>query len=101
MQTGLNTLLLSGSTSPVPDVVALAASGDPGIVDIAGANGTGAFAVATVNLGADATISASANTGTATLPVTLAKDAAVGGIEGDRAAQSLRGPRPGHCATAS
>ena len=71
MQTGLNTLLLSGSTTPVPDVVALAASGDPGIVDIAGANGTGAFAVATVNLGADATITASANTGTATLPVTL------------------------------
>jgi hypothetical protein len=68
---GLNTLLLSGSTTPVPDVVALAASGDPGIVDIAGANGTGAFAVATVNLGAGTTITASANTGIATLPVTL------------------------------
>jgi len=71
MQTGLNTLLLSGSTSPVPDIVALAASADPGIVDIPGTNATGAFAVATVNLGADATITASANTGAATLPVTL------------------------------
>jgi probable HAF family extracellular repeat protein len=70
-QTGLNTLLLSASTSPVPDVVALAASGDPGIVDIPGTNGTGVFAVATVNLGADATITASAHTGTASLPVTL------------------------------
>lgn len=70
-QTGLNTLLLSGSTSPVPDIVALAASGDPGIVDIPGTTGTGVFAVATVNLGADATITASANTGTSTLPVTL------------------------------
>ena len=71
MQTGLNTLLLASSASPVPDVVALAASGDPGIVDIPGTSGTGVFAVATVNLGADATITASANTGTATLPVTL------------------------------
>jgi probable HAF family extracellular repeat protein len=70
-QTGLNTLLLSASTSPVPDIVALGASGDPGIVDIPGASGTGVFAVATVNLGADATITASANTGAATLPVTV------------------------------
>ena len=70
-QIGLNTLLLSASTSPVPDIVALGASGDPGIVDIPGTSGTGAFAVATVNLGADATITASANVGAATLPVTL------------------------------
>jgi probable HAF family extracellular repeat protein len=70
-QIGLNTLLLSASTSPVPDIVALGASGDPGIVDIPGTSGTGVFAVATVNLGADATITATANTGAATLPVTL------------------------------
>jgi hypothetical protein len=38
---------------------------------IPGATGTGVFAVATVNLGIDATISAAANTGTANLPVTL------------------------------
>jgi hypothetical protein len=68
---GVDTLNLSGSTTPVPDVVALAASGDPGFVDIPGATGTGVFAVATVNLGTDATITASANTGTANLPVIL------------------------------
>ena len=68
---GVDTLSLSGSTTPVPDVVALAASGDPGYVDIPGATGTGDFAVATVNLGIDATITAAANTGTANLPVTL------------------------------
>jgi hypothetical protein len=68
---GVDTLNLSASVSPVPDVVALAASGDPGYVDIPGATGTGVFAVATVNLGVDATITASANIGTANLPVTL------------------------------
>src|SRR5262249_44563787 len=31
---GINTLLLSSSPNPQPDIVALAASGDPGIVDI-------------------------------------------------------------------
>jgi YVTN family beta-propeller protein len=69
--TGVDTLNLSASTTPVPDVVALAASGDPGFVDIPGATGTGVFAVATVNLGIDATITAAANTGAANLPVTL------------------------------
>jgi hypothetical protein len=68
---GVNTLILSASTTPVPDIVALAASGDPGYVDIPGATGTGVFAVATVNLGADATITAAANTGESNLPVTL------------------------------
>jgi hypothetical protein len=68
---GVNTLNLSASTTPVPDIVALVASTDPGFVDIPGAAGTGVFAVATVNLGADATITAAANTGAANLPVTL------------------------------
>jgi NAD(P)-dependent dehydrogenase (short-subunit alcohol dehydrogenase family) len=68
---GVDTLNLSASTTPVPDVVALAASGDPGYVDIPGATGTGVFAVATVNLGIDAAITAAANTGTANLPVIL------------------------------
>jgi hypothetical protein len=68
---GVNTLNLSGSTSPVPDIVALSASGDPGYVDIPGATGTGSFAVATVNLGAGAPITVTADTGTANLPVTL------------------------------
>jgi sugar lactone lactonase YvrE len=69
---GVNTLDLLFSATPVPDIVALVASGDPGYVDIPGATGTGVFAVATINLGIDATITASANTGTANLPVTLA-----------------------------
>jgi hypothetical protein len=68
---GVDTIDLVMSTTPVPDIVALAASGDPGFVDIPGATGTGDFAVATVNLGIAATITASANTGTAILPVTL------------------------------
>ena len=69
---GLNTLLLSASTTPVSDIVALAAtqSGD-GIVALPGDAGANAFAVATVNVGSQDTITASADTGTATLPVTL------------------------------
>jgi hypothetical protein len=70
--TGLTTLLLSASTSPVPDIVALAAtSNNNGIVDIPGPTGSGAFAVATVNVGAGASITASADTGSVNLPVHL------------------------------
>jgi len=69
---GVNTLLLSASATPVPDVVALAATvTNDGIVNIPGASGTGAFAVATVNVGATGTITASADTGNATLPVNI------------------------------
>jgi hypothetical protein len=70
---GLNTLLLSASAAPVPDIVALAATlpPNPGIVNIPGANGTGVFGVATVNVGASGSITASADTGTATLPLSL------------------------------
>jgi hypothetical protein len=69
---GLNTLLLAASTTPVSDIVALAATptGD-GTVGIPGDTGTGAFAVATVNVGSQQTITASADTGNANLPVTL------------------------------
>jgi hypothetical protein len=68
---GLNTLLLSASTTPTPDIVALAASADPGIVDIPGANGTGVFAVATVNMGASGSITMTADTGGVNLPVSI------------------------------
>ncbi len=69
---GLNTLLLSASATPVPDVVALAATlTNDGIVNIPGANGTGAFAVATVNVGVSGSITASADTGSAALPVNI------------------------------
>src|SRR5207249_8716798 len=67
--TGLNTLLLSASVTPVPDIVALAATaGNTGIVSLASA---GAFAVATVNVGATGLITVSADTGAAGLPVSL------------------------------
>jgi hypothetical protein len=68
---GVDTLALSGSTSPVPDVVALAASGDPGIVDVSSTTNAGAFAVATVNLGSDDNITATTNTNGTTLPISI------------------------------
>ena len=56
INSGLNTLLLSASATPVPDIVALAATlSNDGIVTLAS---TGVFAVATVNLGATGTITA-------------------------------------------
>jgi CHRD domain len=67
---GLNTLLFSASITPVPDIVALAAA-IGGIVDISGATGAGAFAVATVNVGAMGTITASADTGNTALPMII------------------------------
>ena len=70
---GVNTLLLSASNVPVPDVIALAATvTNDGIVNIPGTNGAGAFAVATVNVGASGSITASADTGSAILPVNIA-----------------------------
>lgn len=70
---GVNTLLLSATTGPTPDIVALAAVGPPnnGIVTIPGPNATGAFAVATVNVGSSAEIAVSADTGFASLPLQL------------------------------
>jgi hypothetical protein len=69
---GLNTLLLSASVTSVADIVALAATTtNDGIVNISGTNGTGAFAVATVNVGASGSITASADTGSATLPLDI------------------------------
>jgi hypothetical protein len=55
----------------VPDVVALAASGDPGIVDVSSTTNAGAFAVATVNLGSDDNITATTNTNGTTLPISI------------------------------
>jgi hypothetical protein len=69
---GLNTVLLSISNTAVPDIVALAATHtNDGIVNIPGTTGTGAFAVATVNVGASGNITASADTGSASLPVNI------------------------------
>ena len=69
---GLNTLLLSASDTPVPDIVALAVTlSNDGIVNVPGTNGAGAFAVATVNVGAGGSITASADTGNTSLPVNI------------------------------
>jgi hypothetical protein len=69
---GLNTLFLSASATPVPDIVALAATlTNDGIVNIPGTNSTGAFAVATVNVGATGVITASADTGSTSLPLNI------------------------------
>jgi hypothetical protein len=67
---GLNTLLLVADSNPVPDIVALSATltGD-GIVNLAS---TGVFAVATVNVGVAGNITVSADTGSASLPVSIA-----------------------------
>jgi len=70
---GLNTLLLSASNTPVPDIVALGATiGNTGIVNIPGDTGTGAFGVATVNVGVAGPITVSAETSGANLPVNIA-----------------------------
>jgi len=71
---GVNTFLLSADTDAVPDIIALAATltGD-GIVNLQGADGTGAFAVATANVGgAGGPITVSADTGDAIIPMSLA-----------------------------
>jgi hypothetical protein len=76
---GVNTVDLVFSTTPIADIVALAATAtNDGTVHVAG--GAGAFAVATVDVGAAATLTASTDTGAATLPasITLCQTAASG-----------------------
>jgi hypothetical protein len=69
---GVNTLLLSASLTTVPDIVALAATPtNDGIVNVPSLLGSGAFAVATINVGVGGVITASADTGDAQLPVAL------------------------------
>ena len=67
---GVNTLLLSASATPVVDIIALAATAaNTGVLDIN--NSAGAFSLATVNLGAGDTVTVSADTGGVDLPVAL------------------------------
>ncbi len=64
---GLNTFLLSASASPVPDMVAISATaGNNGIVDVGTSSG-GAFATAAINIGVAGSITASVDTGTASI----------------------------------
>jgi hypothetical protein len=68
--TGLNSVLLSASATPVADIVALAATlNSDGIVNVLGATGTGIFAVATANVGVSGQITVSADTGASRLPL--------------------------------
>ena len=65
---GVNTFLVSASSTPVPDIVAVAATlSNDGIATIQ--EGATAFAVATVNVGAAASITATVDTGSVGLPV--------------------------------
>jgi hypothetical protein len=67
---GLNTLTFTSSTNAVPDIVALATSGDPGRVNVpTTGNMVGVFAVAISNVGAAGTIDVSADTGGRTLAI--------------------------------
>jgi hypothetical protein len=68
---GVNTLVLTSSSDPTPDVVALAASVG-GIATVPESAGIGAFAVASVNVGADAMITVTADTEPVLLPLTFA-----------------------------
>jgi hypothetical protein len=69
-ETGIDTLLVSASATPVPDIVALAATvSNDGILHIP--NGAAAFAVATVNVGASSSITATTDTASASLPLAL------------------------------
>jgi hypothetical protein len=69
---GVNTLLLSAATFPIPDIIAVNATiNNDGIVAIPGETGSGVFAVATANVGAAGAITVSADTGGVTLPVNV------------------------------
>ncbi|MDB5397893.1 MAG: hypothetical protein JWM91_5399 [Rhodospirillales bacterium] len=72
LTTGVNDLLLSGSATPVPGMVAMSATAsNDGIVHIPGNTGTGAFAIASVNVGATGDLTVSADTGSAGIPLAL------------------------------
>ncbi len=69
---GLDTVLLSADASQPADIIALAATPtSDGVVRLSGVGGAGAFVVATSNVGTDATLTVSPNTGNATLPLSL------------------------------
>ena len=68
---GVNTIDLLFSSTPIADIIALAATAtNDGTVHVA--NGVGAFAVATDNVGTDGMLTVSADTGSAALPVAVA-----------------------------
>ena len=69
---GVNTFDFVASDTPIADVVALAGTSDnDGINNIPNSVGSGAFVVATFNLGAEEQITVTADTGSASLPLDL------------------------------
>jgi hypothetical protein len=70
---GVNTVDLLFSASAIPDVIALSATAsNNGIVTVPfSTGGAGAFAVASENIGIDGMITATADTGSATLPLAI------------------------------
>ena len=70
---GLNTIDLQFSSTPIADVIALAATAsNNGIVEVPlSMQGAGAFAVASDNIGESDTITVTADTGAATLPLDI------------------------------
>ena len=67
---GVNTLLLSASDTPVVDVVALAATAEnSGVLTLD--DSIGAFALASINLGVTGTVTVTADTGDENLPLEL------------------------------
>lgn len=88
---GINTWLLRSTAAPGPDIIALTTTTDFHQVSCSGLN---VFAVALSNVGAAATgdITVSANTGSATLPVSVSiqeTDPGTGAIIGDNILQSV------------
>ena len=70
--TGINTLLLSASTTPVPDIIALAATiTQDGVATLDPNSRVGVFAVATSNVGSSGAITMTADTGGANVPLSL------------------------------
>jgi hypothetical protein len=69
---GLDTVLLSAGATQPADVIALAATpSNDGVVRLPGIGPEGAFVVATFNVGSDATLTVTPNTGGTTLPLSL------------------------------
>ena len=72
LATGVNDLLLSASTTPTSDVVALVATTtNDGILHLDTNNSASAFAVASVNVGAGGALTVTADTGSAGIPLAL------------------------------
>ncbi len=69
---GVNTFILSASSGPSPDVIAIGSTlTNDGIVSIAGSGGVSAFSAAGINIGSAATLTARADDGVRGLPLEI------------------------------